>query len=255
MEKSLYNKLIHQLGMSDAINEYIEVLLRQFESAPHSEASFQELASRFGIRVNDVSPKTAMKKVREYYIITVFQVFEDFLEQMHDYLKNYCEYQGKKDPSVPMLKLVHKNLIGMQRVSEHSYLNYLICDYYRLIRNLCAHTDNVNKVQTAYSLLQERKEELQEMYPQLSSPHSYDDIDFDDFILYSRAVKNLACLYVTNMKYDINKFIDKSGLERFRRYKNNPKRLRAKLMQELTVKHSVDSENIEKMVDKLIEIV
>ena len=30
MEKSLYNKFKQDLGISDAINEYIEVLLRQF---------------------------------------------------------------------------------------------------------------------------------------------------------------------------------------------------------------------------------
>ena len=61
MDKSLYNKFKQDLGISDAINEYIEVLLRQFESAPHDEGSFQLIASRYGIRVNDVDPQIAIR--------------------------------------------------------------------------------------------------------------------------------------------------------------------------------------------------
>lgn len=216
MDKSLYNKFKQDLGISDAINEYIEVLLRQFESTPHDEGSFQLIASRYGIRVNDVDPQTAISKIREYYIISVFQVFEDFLGQMHNYLKDYGEYNGSKDSSDSMLKHIHKNLIGMKRTSEISYLNYLICDYYRLIRNLCAHTDNTNKVQSAHQYLLERKEEIEAAYPQLQSPNDFQQINFDDFVLYSRAAKDLAEEYVSNIKYDTEKFISKFDVERFR---------------------------------------
>ena len=83
MQKLFYNEFKKTLGVSDAINEYIEVLLRQFERSSYDEASFQELASEFGIRVNDVSPKDAIGKIREYYIVTVFQAFEFFLKQLN----------------------------------------------------------------------------------------------------------------------------------------------------------------------------
>lgn len=83
----------NELGMSDTINEYIEVLLRKFERTPYDEVSFQKIAFQYGIRVNDVYPYTAICKNREYYIISVFQVFEDFLSQMYNQLKSYGEYK------------------------------------------------------------------------------------------------------------------------------------------------------------------
>lgn len=256
MEKSLYNKFVHDLGMSDAINEYIEVLLRQFESTPHDEDSFQMIASRFGIRVNDVHPQTAISRIREYYIITVFQAFEDFLNEMHTHLKAYGQqYDENFEPSESMLKHVHKNLLGMQRTSDQSYLNYLICDYYRLIRNLFAHADNPKKVQTAYQRLVERQDEIVSTYPLLQAPHDFEHIDFDDFILYSRAAKNLAELYVANIRYDVEKFIRKYDLERFRVYKNNPKRLRAKLSFALKVNYGIKPDDVEILVAKLIDMI
>lgn len=255
MEKSIYNQFIHNLGMSDATNEYIEVLLRQFESAPHDEDSFQIIASRFGVRVNDVRPQTALSRIREYYIVTVFQVFEDFLNQMHTYLKSYGQYNEVKDQSDSLVKHIHKNLVGMQRKSDTSFLNYLICDYYRLIRNLCAHADNPQKVQAAYQLLVERKNEIAATYPNLQAPHDFEHIDFDDFILYSRAAKNLAELYVESIRYDIEKFIDKYDLERFRVYRNNPKRLRAKLSFALKVNYGIKPDDVEIMVEKLIDMI
>lgn len=253
MDKSLYNRFKQDLGISDAINEYIEVLLRQFESIPNDEGSFQLIASRYGIRVNDVDPKTAISKIREYYIVSVYQVFEDFLNQLHNYLKEYGEYYGNRESSDSMLKHVHKNLLGMQRKSEISYLNYLICDYYRLIRNLCAHTDNTSKVQSVRQHLLQRKEEIEAEYPQLQAPNDFQNINFDDFILYSRAAKNLAREYISNIKYDTEKFVTKFDLDRFRVYVNNQNRLRNKLEWDIKINYSIKDEEIEMIVDKLIE--
>ncbi len=145
MEKSFYNKFKQNLGASDAINEYTEVLLRQFENNPHDENSFQNIASGYGIKVNDVSPKVAIDRIREYYIVSVFQLFEEFLNQLNSFLKNFGKYKERKETSISMLQHIHSSLLGMQSTSDESYLLFLICDYYRLVRNLCTHTDNEKK--------------------------------------------------------------------------------------------------------------
>lgn len=253
MDKSLYNKFKQALGMSDSINEYIEVLLRQFEGTPHDESSFQNIASRYNIRVNDVDHQSAISKIRGYYIISVFQAFEAFLSQMHSYLKDFGKYSANKNPSDSMLKHIHKNLIGLTITSEIPYLNYLICDYYRLVRNLCTHADNENKVHDAYQHLLKRKSEIEALYPQLQAPNNYEKICFDDFLLYSKASKNLAKEYITNIEYDAEKFASKFDVERFRIYRNNSKRLRSKLKLDLKVNYSIKSDDIEMIVDKLVE--
>ncbi len=253
MEKSFYNKFKQDLGVSDAINEYIEVLLRQFESSPHDERSFQSIASGFGIRVNDVSPQTAIQKIREYYIITVYQVFEDFLSQMHSFLKRYGEYKENKDKSISMLQNIHVNLIGMRRTSETPYLCYLICDYYRLVRNLCAHTDNIDKVEKAYQKLAERRDEIEILFQQLQAPNKYGNICFDDFILYSRAAKELAEMYTENIVYDVDKIVDNFDIKRLRVYKNNPVRLRKTIETEIKFNFCMKPEIIKNVIDKLIK--
>ena len=124
---------------------------------------------------------------------------------------------------------------------------------YRLVRNLCAHTDNENKVQAAYQYLLKRKDEIEAAYPQLQAPNNFQKICFDDFLLYSRAAKNLAEQYVSNIKYDVERFISKFDVDRFRLYRNNSKRLRAKLELDLKVNYSIKAEDIEIIVNKLVE--
>lgn len=252
MQKVIYNRFKDNLGISDAMNEYIEVLLRQFENSPHDEDSFQNIASTFGIRVNDVPPQIAIKKVREYYIITVFQSFDGFLDEMNDFLLEYGIYTPKSDKGVPMLKHIHSSLLGMRKTSEFSYLCYMICDYYRSIRNLCAHTDNIDKVKKAYQKLMQRNDEITSLFKQLQAPNEYGNISFDDFILYSRAAKKLAKMYIDNIDYDIDKFVTKFDVKHFHKYRNNPKRLRLALETEINYKYPMKSEDVKNVVDKLV---
>ncbi len=76
MEKSLYNKLKKDLGLSDAVNEYIEVLVRKFAFEALSETEFQKIAAIYNIKVNDISVDDAISKIRRYYIVSVYQIQE-----------------------------------------------------------------------------------------------------------------------------------------------------------------------------------
>lgn len=253
MQKSFYNKFKQDLGVSDAINEYIEVLLRQFENSFHDESSFQKIALGFGIRVNDVLPQVAICKIREYYIVSVFQVFEEFLNQLYSFLREYGVYNKDKDPSTSMLKHIHLTLMGMRRTSETPYLYYSICDYYRFVRNLCAHADNINKVQNAYQKLSERKIEIDNLFQRLVAPNEYDNIKFDDFILYSRATKKLAEMYMDNIEYDVDKVVANFDIERFRVFRNNSKRLKKAIETALKFKFCMKQDTVKNVVDKLVE--
>ena len=255
IQKAFYNKFKQDLGSSDAINEYIEVLLRQFESYTSDESSFQSIASRYGLRVNDVSPQVAICKIREYYIVSVYQVFEEFLNQMHAFLKEYGVYKENKDSSTSMLKHIHVNLVGMKKTSENAYLYYLICDYYRLIRNLCAHTDNINKAQNVYQKLFERKDEINVLFQKLQAPNRYDNINFDDFILYSRASKKLAEIYISNIEYDIDKIITNFDIGHLRVYRNNPKRLSKALETEIKFSFCMKPETVKMVVDMIVKMI
>lgn len=253
MEKSLMNQFKQNLGVSDATIEYIEVLVRDFENTPHTEDSFQNIASTFNIKVNDVVPETAIFKIRSSYIIWVYQIFENFLNQLHSFLKKYCIYNETKEKKTSLLKHIYQSLIGMQRISDSSYLYYLICDYYRLVRNFYAHTDDLDKIEKLYKQLISRKSEIVDLFGGLNAPNEYDKIHFDDFILYSRTTKELARLLMDNIEYDIEKISNFFELKHFRIYKNNPNRLRKALKTEISISFSLEPEICEVLVDKLIE--
>lgn len=253
MQKLLYKELKQELGMSDAINEFIEVLLRQFENSSYDDNSFQNIATEFGIKVNNVTPQEALCKIREYYIISTFKIFEEQLNKLHCFLKKYGKYKSEIEPSDSMLKHLYKNLIGMSKTSEISYLYYLVCDYYRLVRNYCAHADNLDKIRNLYETLDERKEEIMYSFGQLQAPNEYGSINFDDFILYSRAAKKLMEIYINNIVYDIDKLVENFDMKRFRKYRNNPERLQKAIENELKSQLTINPEIVKNVVDKLIE--
>lgn len=253
MEGSLYNRLKEELGYSDAINEYIEVLLREYERHPHNEASFQDAAAVFGIQVNNVPAATVLARVRGSYIVSVYQVFENYLARMENFLKDYGNYRNKEDGE-SALKHVHACLLGMQKTSSDAYVYYLICDYYRLIRNLCAHVDNEKKVTQAYEKLSDRREQIRVLFPKLQAPNPYQTITFDDFILYSRAAKALAQLYQAHMCYDPVKLACSVDWKKYRGYKTNPERARKAIRQELRVKFPIKPEDAEHVADHIMQM-
>ena len=60
-------------------------------------------------------------------------------------------------------------------------------------------------------------------------------LNFDDFIFYSRAVKKLAEMYVSNTVYDIDKVIENYDIKAFFVYfAKNQKRLRRAIETDIT---------------------
>ncbi len=87
----------------------------------------------------------------------------------------------------------------------------------------------------------------------MNAPNEYGSICFDDFILYSRAAKKLAELYINNIEYDIDKMVKNFDMERFNLYCNNQERLKSAVETEIMFKFPMKPEMMRLIVDKLIE--
>lgn len=252
MEQALYNKLKSELGLSDAVNEYIEVLARKIESESLSEEEFQKIATMYNIKVNNVSINDAVLKIRGYYIVGVYQILEHYFTSLNDYLNKYSFAFRKREDGEPTLKYLCYRLLDMQKVNDEVYLYYLLCDYYRLVRNYIAHVDSKRKIDNAYATIIARQNEINDKFPNLSAPNDIEEIGFDDFVLYSRSAKKLAKDMNEKIQYDLHKVAKSIDMDKYAKLKNNPKRIRKSIEYELKVRFSLKSEDIEFVVAKLM---
>ena len=253
MEQGLYNKLKTDLGLSDAVNEYIEVLVRKFESESLSEEEFQKIATIYDVKVNNVSVNDAISKVRGYYIVSTYQILEAYLTALNDYLNKYSTAFRKRDNGESMLKYLYCRLLDMQKVNDEAYLYYLICDYYRLVRNYIAHVDNKRKIENMYETVKVRQKEIVDRFPKLSAPNCVEQVRFDDFILYSRAAKKLAEILLNKVQYDLDKVAKAIDLKKYTKYANTSERYRNAIKYELQLRFPIKDENLELIVDKLVQ--
>lgn len=253
MEQSLYNRLKTDLGLSDSVNEYIEVLVRKMDEESLTEEEFQKLATTHSIKVNDVTVDEAISKIRGYYIVSVFQILEAFLVSLNDYLNKYSAGFRKREDGESMLKYLCCRLIDMKKVNDEDYLFFLICDYYRLVRNYIAHVDNVRKIDNAYECIKVRQDEINDKFEKLIAPNSIKEIGFDDFILYSRAVKKLAKKMIENIQYDLDKVAQSFDASKYTKLKNAPERIEKSIRYELQVKFPLNSRDVEYIVAKLVQ--
>lgn len=252
MKKNLINSLFAAMGEDDAINEYIEVLIRGIENEKISEERFQELAQKFGIKVNDVSIKCAMSKIRNNYIISVYKDFEAFLSDFERYLSDYGSNLEPKMDGESKLKRLYKSILNISRVNSQEYLLLLICDYYRLLRNCIAHTESLNNLKVAYDKIQLRSKELRSMFPKLNAPNRMGSIQFDDFVLYSRAVKLLAEYLWENIEYDDEKIVAAIDIKKYMKFKNNYRRFYAAVKNEVQECFTINDEKASALTEKVL---
>ena len=251
MDKSFYTKLKTELGASDAINEYIEVLLRKCEAESLDENAFQQYAVAYGIRVNDISSKEALLSIRRHYIVCVSQHFEFFLKNFQNHLKKYATSYRTKVDGESLLECICSTILDLNNTENDSYLLFLLCDYYRLVRNHCAHIGDTTKVNSVLTELNTRSLDIRKLFPKLNAPSCFEEISFDDFILYSRAVKKLAALLIEKADYNEESILADIDIKAFMKHKNHPIRLHSALLNGISCRFPMSNTQIELVVAKI----
>lgn len=250
-----FRKLKKELGFSDAANEYIEVLLREAGSKSLTEDRFQELANKHSIKVNDFSFNDAALQIRKSYIVSVYKSFESFLSDIDKDIRTYTACNKEREEGKSLLYHVYSTVFGMKKKNDRNYLLYLICDYYRLLRNSFAHRERDKALQDAYSAIIKHPIEIQSIFPRLKITEDDKKTSFDDFILYSRASKALAYAINKNIPYDIRKVVESIDLSTIKHCSNNSKRItgwaKTRLEKEFELSANQKEEAIVSIIHKL----
>ena len=183
------------LGEYDALVEYQEVanrlLLKAYEGSNQSFVDFLKGASNTtGIKLYDLTLQNYRGKIIQGYLVYPNAVFDEFLTRFISDVRNLidaafdkskidgCRFDKVKyalvkkgiDPAIPKVQLDLYN-------------------YYRLLRNGVAHGSD-SEFENAYKRID--KKAVNGYYPTLSDPQPKDSLGFDDVILCTANIKNIA---------------------------------------------------------------
>ncbi len=239
-----YRQLIHNLGVTDATLEATELAVREFvlqcSNSGDKAAHIQALSKTHGVKVDSVDLGRLSRTNSQLYILAVYPQLEDYLESFrreHPRSRDW-EYP-RNDDKEELIKTIMKNVCGSYQEGRRliGTLEIDIIEYYRLVRHRFMHPQiEDDKVNNKTGELRQSVIKS-ERYPRLSSPNAYEHVAFDDFVLFTRSVKQAAlqlCIVGRPEDHEIaNVFLKRASepecrarAKSLRRLKNNPSRAR-----------------------------
>lgn len=224
------------LGRSDATVEWIEVAVRHLKQVNDNEGTSKscELASWHGIKVNLIDFNDLPVQWASLQVLSVYQKLEWFLLEFRD------EHPRKVRSRNNGEDLLAYTLDAFN-VSKHNVgiLEYDILDYYRLVRNHLMHKPIEKQAKKHINQCESINERTaNSVYAKLDAPCKLTTLGFDDFILFSRALKNFArslCAATCPTAQELAALleVDVPLRKALRRVNQNPERVQKKLASHL----------------------
>ena len=188
--------LVKTLGEYDALVEYQEVanrlMLKEQES---SKEPFRDYLARVSkdvkINLNDITLQDYKSAIIQGYLVFPNASFDVFLDGFVDDVRILIDDQfniGNNKKGCNFEKIVDalKDITITLTIDQDKVNLY---HYYRLLRNDLAHRLNKN-YQAEYNAID--KHIIKGFYPTLSGPNQKSSLNFDDFILCTANIKNIA---------------------------------------------------------------
>lgn len=178
------------LGYSDSTVEWVEIAVRHLrkEHGDGGDIRLAELAAIYGVRVNPIDMDGVALRWATLQVITVHQHVEWFLGAFR------CEHprhvRGRKAGEDLLSYTI--DAFGLSH-SDVGILEFGILDYYRRTRNQLLHSDSGKQKKVHRTQLEHIRESIKSSkFAKLDAPNTLDALKFDDFILFSRAAKDVA---------------------------------------------------------------
>ncbi len=210
-KKNILNSYKTILGQYCAISQFVELSKRCFldEHALEIEKrdSFIALATKNKITLTSYDSVTMVNAISRSYIVNVNLCFETFLKDMDAEIKCFGKKaHNAKDPKESWLECVVNNVVG-KLPKEYQKL-YELCNYYRLVRNTAVHDlRDVRTLEVEYKKLKKYDFRKESKFSKLIAPNPYDEIIFDDFVMFSGSSVELATFLFSQIEYDYDKIV------------------------------------------------
>lgn len=258
-----YKILQKELGYSDVINEMSEMIIREFmdtvQLSNEFEIDYGEIAKRHGIHLNFSDMNEVTNSLSRNYLVNSYSVVENFFREFR---KEYCELHDTDwnfDDKESKLKSTVKNVIDNAKLDEAiekiGTFNYNVMEYYRLVRNATVHDIRRTK-NVPNEFYQETKIGLVDKYEQyglIKAPNKYENINFNDFLLYSRVSKNIAYSLSCLTQPSLYVIANRIKLEKYDKFENKPKRRKNAIIGEIKSDYGYNFSELEQIYKIIIE--
>lgn len=193
------SELYKNLGRFDAIVEFTELSIREFIKQASASGNFdtflQDKSSQHNIYVHAVDLSIFRARISHSYILSVYQTAELFLHQFREEHIDLYNVPWTLDNSTDnlLIKTIRK-ISAINPATLHIGAHRLsIFNYYRVVRNKYSH-DRISEVRVdrEFQNISQITSQIQNDYPEVIAPNTYDNISFDDFILFSRVIKDIS---------------------------------------------------------------
>ena len=242
-----YKKLKLTLGEIDSIVESIELATREFidtisangRDKNNIQTNIDKLSIKHQIKVNYVDINKFEDRVIKLHIINVYEQLENYLEELSKEHPDFTNHSGKNSGETDLdftIRILKKGKILKNDI------NYFIINHYRLIRNKFVHSldKDLNKFKNRIIIKNTE-------YSLLSAPNEFNKMNFDDFILFTRAIKNFAKLInqlCQPTDEQIVEFIKKDNLSKLNKLSNNTERKKNLIEQLLKIEYNIFNETL-----------
>ena len=240
-----FRSLKKGLGEFDAVVECNELAIREFlqnlKASQDKNQFIQSLSQKHQIRVDTVSIDLFSSRIRLFYILSIMQQAEqfndEFKKEYKTYYKNWTDkVDGETDFDNLLRNVYTSKEIGINGIGLEVYNGF---EYYRLVRNRFAHSEEKDPKKLERNCLKVREYQAfyNSTFHSVDSPNNYDKIDFNDFLLFTNIVKNIGYTLCEKCKPDNSKLAERllaleikiasktiNPLKNIFKLKNDPKR-------------------------------
>ena len=193
------SELYKNLGRFDAIVEFTEIAIRDFIKQANQTGDFdtflQKKSSEHNIYVHTVDLSVYRARISHSYILSVYQTAELFIHQFREehidlYNKTWTLDDSKDNLLIKTIRKISAINPATLQIGAH---RLSIFNYYRVVRNKYSH-DRISetRVDQEFKNISQFIAQVQIDYLDLVAPNDYDNISFDDFILFSRTIKDIS---------------------------------------------------------------
>ena len=199
------------VGLQDSCIQTNQAAVLYFEEAAQASGNEQNFIRQHCTR-HQISPGSAdfvyVKSIQyKAYLMQTYNLLEPWFKELNRAYRYYSFFEGdwktkSRDKSLDPFNQLLENIGTTAKRAIKAYPEYVLLDYYRLIRNSIVHLqedkDEHKKTQKYFDdHIQQHQEYFSTNY-QLDAPNGPDQISFADFKLYTRAVK-----YFSNILNDL----------------------------------------------------
>lgn len=259
-DKNVLNKFKDVLGKYCAINQFVELSKRCFVGEHQKELQEREmlvaLATEYAVSLTNYDADLMVSEICRSYIVNVHLCFETFLKNVCQQLNKYGKNEYKpREQGESYLSCTVRNIYGNCLADDIRPL-YELCEYYRLVRNTSVHDlCEVDSHEKVYRKLLKYNFKTVSKFSKLAAPNKYEDISFDDFVMFSRTCVEIATYIFEKMPYDYEKIvldIPNKQLNKWRKFSQN--RQEKAIFSYIKTLYKVDTD-FEEQIPKLLNVI